>query len=76
MGFQLPGQPIPRTQCIERRRNPPLIVVDKVTEARRVDDGQLEPNAVLLDIYIVSLILEHLENIGRYLPDRTLTDLR
>lgn len=29
----------------------PLVVVDKVTKARGVDDGQVKPDAVLLDVY-------------------------
>lgn len=34
-----------------RKTTSPVIIVDKVTESRGINNGQMQANAVLLDIY-------------------------
>lgn len=52
MGFQLEDNQA-RQVLLHRREEKckPVVVVDKVTEARGVNDSQTQPDAIFLDVY-------------------------
>lgn len=50
MGFQLKARKFSRPLKLKQKSHVPVVVVDEVTEARRVNNGEVQPNPIFLDI--------------------------